>query len=60
MVELLRDVLAEGVASTTGRDTPTASIIWVGPKKIADRTFVRYFHDSIQLFDLVEGVDTRG
>ena len=36
VVKLLRYVLAERVSSTTGRDTPTASIIGVGPEQIAN------------------------
>lgn len=59
VVELLRDVLAEGVASTTGRDTPTASVIGVGPQQIADWSFVRHFLHAVELSDLIEGVDGR-
>lgn len=60
VIELLRDVLAEGVTSTSGGDTPTASVIRVGPEEITDRTFMRHFLNSVELFDLVEGIDTGG
>ena len=58
VVELLRDVLSEGVAGASWRDTPAASVIWVRPEKIADWSLVRHLHDPIELLDLVEGVDT--
>ena len=38
VVELLRDVLAEGVAGTSWADAPTASVIRVRPKKVANRS----------------------
>ena len=58
VVELLRYVLAEGVAGSTGGDTPSASVIWVGPEQIADRSLMWHLHDPVKLLDLVEGVDT--
>ena len=57
MVKLLGDVLAEAVASTSWRDAPAASVVGVGPQKVADGTFVRGLLDAVQLADLVEGVD---
>ena len=36
VVELLWDVLAERVTSTSWTDTPTTSVIRIGPEKIAD------------------------
>lgn len=60
MVELLRDVLAERVASTTGRNTPTATIIGVRPEQIADRALMGNLLHAIELSDLVEGIDRRG
>ena len=57
MVELLTNVLTERIASASGRDSPATTIIRVRPEKIADWAFVRYFHDSIELLYLVEGVD---
>ena len=59
VIELLRDVLSKTVASTSRGDTPTTSVIRVGPQKIADGTFVGYFHDTIKLLDLVQSVDGR-
>jgi hypothetical protein len=38
VVELLRDVLAEGVASATRGDAPAAAVIRVGPQQVADRS----------------------
>jgi hypothetical protein len=59
MVKLLGDVLAERVAGTSGRDTPAASIIRVGPKQIADGSLVRNFLNSVELSDLIKRVDRR-
>ena len=42
VVELLRDVLAEGVASTSWADAPTAPVIRVRPKKVANRSKQRH------------------
>ena len=58
VVELLRDVLAETIASTTRADTPTTSVIGVGPEQVADWTFVRRLLHAVQLADLVKCVDT--
>ena len=60
VVELLTDILTEGVAGTSWRDTPAASVIRVGPKQIADWAFMWDLHDSVELLDLVKGVDTWG
>ena len=60
MVELFRDILPERVSGTSWRDTPSASVIWVGPEKITDWTLVWHLHDSIELLDLIKGVDTWG
>ena len=53
MVELLTDVLTERVASATGRDAPTAAIIRIRPKQIADGSFMRHFLNAIELSNLV-------
>jgi hypothetical protein len=37
VIELLRDVLAERVTSTAGTDAPTATVVGIGPQKIARR-----------------------
>jgi len=60
MIELFGDVLAERVTSTSGGYTPTASVVRVRPEEIADRAFMRYFLNSVELFDLVESIDTGG
>lgn len=38
MVEGFRDVLAEGVASATGRDAPSATVIRVRPQQVTHGT----------------------
>jgi hypothetical protein len=57
MVELFRNVLTKRITSTTRWDTPAASVIRVWPEEIADRTFVRYFHETIKLSDLVQSIN---
>lgn len=60
MVKLLWDVLAEGVASPAGGNTPTASVIGVGPEQVAHGTLVWDLLHSVQLSDVVQGIDWRG
>jgi hypothetical protein len=50
--------LTETVPSTSGRDTPTASIIGVRPEQVAHGTFLGHLLNSVELSDLIEGVDT--
>ena len=57
MVELFRDVLAERVASTSGRDAPAAAVIGIRPKQVADWSFVGNFLHTVELTNLVEGVN---
>ena len=57
MIELLGNILSEGVASTSWRDTPSTPVIWIGPAEIADWAFMGDFHDPIKLLDLIQGVD---
>lgn len=57
MVESLGNVLAECVAGTTGRYTPTAPVIWVRPQQIAHGSFVRNFLNSVESPNVVEGID---
>ena len=57
MVELFRDVLAERVASTSGRDAPAAAVVGIRPKQVADGSFVGNFLHTVELTNLVEGVD---
>ena len=58
MIELLRDVLAEGVPGASGRNAPTASIVWVRPEQVADWALVRSLLNPIELPNLVQSVDT--
>lgn len=57
VIELLRNILSKRVAGTSGRDTPTTSVIRIGPQKITDRTFVGNLHNTIKLLDLVQSVN---
>lgn len=60
MVKLLADVLAEGVASSSGRDAPAAPVVRVRPEQVAHGAFVRNFLHPVQLPDLVEFVEGGG
>lgn len=57
MVELFTDVLTEGVACATRRNTPAAAVIRVRPEQIADRSLMRHFLNAIKLSNLVKSVD---
>ena len=60
VVKLLRDVLTEAITGTSRGDTPTTSVIGVGPEEIADGALVGSFLDAVKLADLVKSVDTGG
>ena len=57
VVELLGDVLTKTVAGASWWNTPAASVIGVGPQKIADRSLVGRLLNAIELTDLIEGVN---
>jgi hypothetical protein len=59
VIELLADVLAERVASSTWRDTPATSIVGVRPEQVANWAFVRDFLHTVELSNLIECVDGR-
>lgn len=59
VIECLRNILPECVSSTTGRDTPAASVVGVTPQKVAHGTLVRDLLNPIQRADVVEGVNRR-
>ena len=60
MIELFRDILAKGIASTSWRDTPTTSVIRVRPEEITDGTLVRSLLNAIELADLIKCIDRGG
>jgi hypothetical protein len=60
MVEGFRDVLTEGITSSTRTDSPTTSIVRITPKKIAHRSLMGNFLDSIQRSDIIKCVNARG
>ena len=60
MVERLRDVLAEGVSRPPGRDSPSATVVRVGPEEVTHGTLVRNLLQAVQSSDVVQGVDTGG
>jgi len=57
MVELLRNILAEGVARPTGIDTPPAPLIRIRPQKVAHRALVRNLLDTVLVHDVVQSID---
>ncbi len=44
VIELLADVLPEGVACAARRDAPAAAVVWVRPQQIAHGPLVRHLH----------------
>jgi hypothetical protein len=57
MVERLRDILAESIACTTWGYSPTAPVIWVGPKQITHGSFMRYLLYAIEGPDIIKRID---
>ena len=47
-VELTTDIASECVASTTRRNTPTRTLVWVGPQQVAHASFVWVKNDTLQ------------
>mmetsp|Transcript_44789 Transcript_44789/g.127911 ORF Transcript_44789/g.127911 Transcript_44789/m.127911 type:complete len:210 (-) Transcript_44789:233-862(-) len=60
VVELLGDVLAEGVAGPAGRDAPAAAVVGVRPQQVAHGPLVRHLLDAVELPDVVQGVQGWG
>lgn len=59
MVECFRDVLSKGVTCTSRRDSPSTSIIRIGPEKVTHWTLVWHLLDSVQRANVIESVDRR-
>lgn len=57
VIKLFRNVLAERVACTSWGDTPTATIVGVGPKQVAHGAFLWHLLNSVELSNLIEGVN---
>jgi hypothetical protein len=47
MIELLGNVLPEGVPSTSGRNAPACAVIWVRPEQVAHGTLVRNLLNTV-------------
>lgn len=60
VIKLFRNVLTEGVTSSSWRNSPSASFIWVRPQQIANWTFLRWLLLSVQSLNLFEGVNAWG
>jgi hypothetical protein len=57
VIERFRDILSKRVPSSSRRYAPAAPIIRIAPQKIAHRSFVGDFLDSVERSDVVERVD---
>lgn len=60
VVERLRDVLAERVSGTSGRNSPAAPVVGVGPEQVAHGTLVRHLLYPVQRANVVQRVNARG
>ena len=54
---MFRNILTEGITGTTRRDTPTATIIGIGPKKIAHSTFMGDFLQTVLVVNVIETIN---
>lgn len=59
VVKSLRYILPECVSSTSGRDTPSATVVGIRPEKITHRSFMRDFLHPVNRSNMVEGIDGR-
>ena len=60
VVEGLGNILAKRVSCATRRYSPTAPVIWVGPKQIAHGSFMWHFLYAVEGPDVVERVNAGG
>jgi hypothetical protein len=60
VVELLGDILAEGVAGATRVHSPAGTIIRVRPQQVAHGSFVRDFLEPFEGSDIVESLNAGG
>lgn len=60
VVERLGDILAERVSSTSGRDSPAAPVVGVGPEQVAHGTLVGHLLYPVQRANVVERVNAGG
>mmetsp|Transcript_16148 Transcript_16148/g.37642 ORF Transcript_16148/g.37642 Transcript_16148/m.37642 type:complete len:292 (-) Transcript_16148:107-982(-) len=58
-VELLGDISAEGVSSTSRRDPPSHTVIRIRPDEVTDRPLVRNFLGAVECLNLVDEVKRR-
>lgn len=58
VIERFGNVLPKRVSGTSGRYSPSTSVIRVRPEKIAHRPLVRHFLNSIERADIIQRVDT--
>lgn len=57
VVELLSNVLAEGVSGTTRVHAPASTIIGIRPEQIAHRSFMWDFLESFESSDVIKSLD---
>ena len=59
VVVLLADVGAEREAGASGRDSPAAPVVGVGPEEVAHGSLVGNLLDAVELANVVQSVDGR-
>lgn len=57
VIESLRDILSECVPRTSRGYPPPASVIWVGPEKVAHWPFMGDLLYAVKRSDVVQGVN---
>ena len=60
VVEFGRDFGSEQPASSSRRHSPSLNVLWVGPHEVAEWSFVRNFHSSVDKSHLIDGLDLWG
>lgn len=59
VVELLGNILAEGVACASRIHTPPSAIVRIRPKQVTHRSIVGHFLESLEGPNVVQGLDAR-
>lgn len=57
VIELLSDVLAEGVTRPSRVHSPACTVVRVGPEQVAHRPLVRHLLESLKRANIVQSLD---
>lgn len=60
VIKLLRNIVAENVPGTSGRDTPAIPVFRIGPKQVAHGALMWHLLETVEHTDVIKGFDRGG